>query len=149
MRHTLLLASAIIVTLLCACKKDNSYTPTISNVIVSDCHTNTDKLATKDMNTDSIVVSWPNDKEPMQVAHYNMVLDCGGADINTTVEVNGDIVTVVEHVGEQGLTNCICLYDNSFQINNLPPRPFTLVIKIESLICGTPGLATLYEQTFE
>ena len=149
MRYTLLLASAIIIALICACKKDNSLTPTISNVHVSDCHTNTDKLATKDMNTDSIVVSWPNDNEPMQVAHYNMVLDCGKPDINTTVEVNGDIVTVVEHVGEQGLTDCICLYDNTFQIDNLPPRPFTLVIKIESLICGTPGLATLYEQAFE
>lgn len=148
MKNTLLLASAIIVIMFGACRKDNSSTPTISNVKVSDCHTNTDKLAAKSMNTDSIVVSCAGDNTPMQVAHYNMMLDCGKPEINTTIEVNGNIVTVVEHVGEQGITNCIYLYDNSFQINSLPSRPFTLVIKIESLICGTPEYATLYEQLF-
>ena len=77
------------------------------------------------------------------------MLDCGEPQITTTVETDGNIVTVVEHVGEQGLTNCICLYDNSFQINNLPARPFTLILKIESLICGNPESATVYERTFE
>lgn len=85
MKNTLLLASAIIVIMFGACRKDNSSTPTISNVKVSDCHTNTDKLAAKSMNTDSIVVSWAGDNTPMQVAHYNMMLDCGKPEINTTI----------------------------------------------------------------
>ena len=142
-------AAAIIIALLWACEKENTETPSISNTNVSDCHTNTDKLAAKDMNTDSIVVSWPGDNHPMQIVHYNMILDCGEPHITTTVERNRNVVTVVEHVGEQGLTNCICLYDNSFQINNLPSRPFTLVIQVESLICGNPVSATIYEKTFE
>ena len=150
MKHLrILAASTIIIAMLWACEKDNPEIPYISNVNVSGCHTNTDKLAAKDMNTDSIVVSWPGDGNPMQVAHYNMTLDCGEPIIITTMEMTGNVVTVVEHVGEQGITNCICLYDNSFQINSLPFSPFTLVIKVESLICGAPHLATVYQQTFE
>lgn len=150
MKQTRILAAAtIIIALLWACEMDYQANPFISNINTSDCHTSTDKLAAKEMNTDSIVVSWPGGDNPMQVTHYNMVLDCGEPHINTTVETNGNIVTVVEHVGEQGLTNCICLYDNSFQINNLPARPFTLVLKVESLICGSPELSTVYEKTFE
>ena len=100
------------------------------------------------MSTDSIVVLWPGIGNPMLVTHYNMGLDCGEPNITTSVETNGNTVTVVEHVGEQGLTDCICLYDNSFQINNLPPQPFTLIIKVESIFCGTPELTTVYEHTF-
>ena len=150
MKQTRILAAAtLIIALLWACEKNNTVNTSISNASVSDCHTSTDKLAAKDMNTDSIVVSWPGGDNPMQVTHYNMMLDCGEPHITTTVETNGNIVTVVEHVGEQGLTNCICLYDNSFEINNLPARPFTLILKIESLICGNPESATVYERTFE
>ena len=149
MRKTQILAAAtIIFALLWACEKSNTEPPFISNVSVSGCHTSTDKLAAKNMSTDSIVVSWPADNEPMQVAHYNMTLDCGEPNITTTVETNDNTVTVVEHVGEQGLTNCICLYDNSFQINNLPPHPFTLIIKVESIFCGTPEQTTIYKHTF-
>ena len=144
----LLVAATIIFALLWACEKSNTEPPFISNVSVSGCHTSTDKLAAKDMSTDSIVVLWPGIGNPMQVTHHNMGLDCGEPHITTTVETNGNTVTVVEHVGEQGLTDCICLYDNSFQINNLPPQPFTLIIKVESIFCGTPELTTVYEHTF-
>ena len=74
-------------------------------------------------------------------------LDCGEQNITTTVEIEGNVVTVVEHVGEQGLTDCICLYDNSFTINNLPQGEFTLRIKVESLYAGTPHQTTVFEET--
>ncbi len=144
----LLAAATIIIAMLWACEKDEPRTPFISNINTSDCHTDTDRLAAKDMSTDSIVVSWPGDGHPMQVAHYNIVLDCGEQHITTTVETSGNVVTVTEHVGEQGLTNCICLYNNSFQINDLPSRPFTLVVKVESLFCGSPESTIVYEHTF-
>ncbi len=148
MKQTRILAAAtIIIALLWACEKNNTANTSISNASVSDCHTSTDKLAAKDMNTDSIVVSWPGGDNPMQVSHYNMVLDCGEPHITTTVETNGNIVTVVEHVGEQGLTNCICLYDNSFTINYLPQGEFTLRIKVESIYAGTPHQTTVFEET--
>ena len=64
-------------------------------------------------------------------------------------EGTGDTITVTENVGEQGRVNCVCLYDNSFQIQYLPPRPFTLVIKIVSSCFGTTGQSTIYQHTFE
>lgn len=150
MKQTRILAAAtIIIALLWACEKSHTATPTISNTNVSDCHTSTDKLAAKDMSADSIVVSWPSDNAPMLVTHYNMPLDCGeNHNITTTIEMTGNVVTVTEHVGEQGLTDCICLYDNSFQINDLPSHPFTLVIIVESIFCGNPESVTVYEQAF-
>ena len=149
MRKTVIMAAAtIIIALLWACEKNESETPFVSDINTSGCHTSTDKLAVKDMSTDSIVVFWLGTGNPMQVTHYNMVLDCGEPHITTTVETNGNTVTVVEHVGEQGLTDCICLYDNSFHVNNLPPHPFTLIIKVESIFCGTPEQTTIYENTF-
>ena len=148
MKLTRLLAAAtIIVAMLWACEKENSSSPFISDVHTSDCHTNTDKLAAKDMTTDSIVYSWASDGNSLQVTHYNMMLDCGEQNITTTVETEGNVVTVVEHVGEQGLTNCICLYDNSFTINDLPQGEFTLRIKVESIYAGTPHQTTVFEET--
>lgn len=143
----LLAAAAIIVAMLWACEKENNSSPFISNVRTSDCHTNTDLFAAKDMTTDSIVYSWAGDNNSLQVTHYNMMLDCGEQNITTTVETEGNVVTVVEHVGEQGLTDCICLYDNSFTINDLPQGEFTLRINVESIYAGTPYQTTVFEET--
>ena len=127
MRKTVIMAAAtIILALLWACEKNESETPFVSDINTSGCHTSTDKLAVKDMSTDSIVVFWPGTGNSMQVTHYNMVLDCGEPHITTTVETNG----------------------NTFHINNLPPHPFTLIIKVESIFCGTPEQTTIYENTF-
>ena len=148
MKKTRLLATAtIIVAMLWACEKDSTTSPSISNIRTSDCHTNTDLLAAKDMTTDSIAYSWVSDGNSLQVTHYNMMLDCGEQNITTTVKAEGNVVTVVEHVGEQGLTNCICLYDNSFTINNLPQGEFTLRINVESIYAGTPHQTTVFEET--
>ena len=74
----------------------------------------------------------------MTVNHYNLMLDCGGErNIYATVERKGDTVWVVEHLGEQGMTDCICLYDNTFTISHLPQEAFVLVIEIESTHMGT------------
>ena len=150
MKQTRILAVAtIIIAALWACEKDTTKTPFISNTNVSDCHTNTDKLAAKDMNTDSIVVSWTGGNSPMYITHHNMILDCGsGNNITTTIERTGDVVTVTEHVGEQGLTNCICLYDNSFCIGDLPDSPFLLRINIEEILYGNISTVTVYQHQF-
>ena len=124
--------------------------PVLTSVTTSGCHTYTDALAAKDINTDSVVVAFSPDEGQMSVTHYNMPLDCGsGERIATTIERVGDTITVTENVGEQGRVNCVCLYDNSFQIMYLPPRPFTLVVKIESVYYGTTEQTIVYQQTFE
>ena len=151
------LAIAMIgVTLLNGCTdygdgdRDYPDEPLLTDVVTSDCHTFTDILAAKDMNTDSVVVSFSLDNSVMSVTHYNMPLDCGsGERIVTTIERVGDTITVTENVGEQGRVNCVCLYDNSFQIQYLPPRPFTLVIKIVADCFGTTEQTTIYQHSFE
>ena len=151
------LAIAMIgVTLLNGCTdygnggRDYPDEPLLTDVATSDCHTFTDILAAKDMNTDSVVVSFSLDNSVMSVTHYNMPLDCGsGERIVTTIERVGDTITVTENVGEQGRVNCVCLYDNSFQIQYLPPRPFTLVIKIVADCFGTTEQTTIYQHSFE
>ena len=124
--------------------------PQLTDMVTSDCHTYTDALAAKDINTDSVVVSYIPYNHTMSVTHYNMPLDCGsGERIVTTIERVGDTIIVLENVGEQGRTNCVCLYDNSFQIQYLPLRPFTLVIKIVADYFGTTEQTIIYQQTFE
>lgn len=148
MKQTLILATAtIIIAMLSACEKDRQETLFISDIITSGCHTNTDYLAANDMSTDSIVLSWVGEGNTLQVTHYNMMLDCGEPNITTTVETADNVVTVIEHVGEQGLTNCICLYDNSFLINNLPQEHFTLLIKVESIFFGDTSQTTVFQET--
>jgi len=134
--------------------------PVLWAVTTSGCNTYTDALAAKDMNTDSIVVSLSLDNGMMSVTHYNMVLDCGSGDnIATTIQTYpatshssqeevGDTIIVTENVGEQGRTNCICLYDHSFEIHNLPQRPFTLVIKEECYYLGNIQQRIVYQHTF-
>ena len=120
--------------------------PQLTDLVTSDCHTFTDTLAAKDMGTDSVVVSYIPYNYRMLVTHYNMPLDCGsGEHIVTTIERVGDTISVIENVGEQGRTNCVCLYDNSFQIAYLPPRPFTLVVKVKA---GSEQ-RIVYQQIFE
>lgn len=135
------------------CDKQNATIPGISNVSISDCHYPDPERYTKNSDEDSVVVSWPHVDGPMTVTHYNMNLDCGSDEhIITTVEMNGDVVTVTEHVGEQGLTDCFCFYDNTFQIDNLPQRPFTLIVQMESIFMGITGDTTettiVYQEAF-
>lgn len=144
------LAIILATTLLNGCEDygDGDYpdNPRLADVVTSDCHTFTDIIAAKDMNTDSVVVSYIPYNFTMTVTHYNMPLDCGSGDhIVTTIERVGNTITVTEDVGEQGRTNCVCLYDNSFQIEYLPPRPFTLVVKVKA---GSEQ-KIVYQQIFE
>ena len=148
--HTL--AIILATTLLNGCEdygdRDRDYpdNPRLTDVVTSDCHTFTDIIAAKDMNTDSVVVSYIPYNYTMPVTHYNMPLDCGSREhIVTTIERVGSIITVTEDVGEQGRTNCVCLYDNSFQIAYLPPRPFTLIVKVKA---GSEQ-KIVYQQIFE
>lgn len=147
---TLAVTAGVVAAAFWGCEKQNAIHPEISNVSVSDCHFPDPEKFSKSSDVDSIVVSWPSEGGPMTVTHYNMNLDCGsGEHIVTTVEMAGDVVTVTEHVGEQGLTNCFCFYDNTVTITHLPQRPFTLVVQVESLFMGNvPETTVVYQQQF-
>ncbi len=151
MRHIkLLLLSALLLTVLGCSKSDmeRPYADTyLANITTSDCLMNTDALAAKDMNTDSIEVSLRDGT--LSVTHYNMMLDCGsGENIVTTMEIMGDTIMVTENVGEQGRVDCLCLYNNSFQIVNPPAGRFTLVIKEVCSYLGQAQQRIVYQHLF-
>lgn len=151
MRHIkLLFLSALLLNALGCSKEEMAgpYTDTyLANITTSDCMMKTDALAAKDMNTDSIEVTLS--EGILVVTHHNMLLDCGtGENIVTTMEMVGDTVTVTENVGEQGLVDCLCLYNNSFQIVNPPSGRFTLVIKEMGSYLGQSQQRIVYQHTF-
>ncbi len=151
MRHIkLLLLSVLLLTVLGCSKSDmeRPYADTyLANITTSDCLMNTDALAAKDMNTDSIEVSLRDGT--LSVTHYNMMLDCGsGENIVTTMEIMGDTIMVTENVGEQGRVDCLCLYNNSFQIVNPPAGRFTLVIKEVCSYLGQAQQRIVYQHLF-
>ena len=136
--------------------------PVLTSVTTSGCHTYTDALAAKDINTDSVAVAFSPDEGLMSVTHYNMPLDCGsGEHIVTTIDMTypastrhpsqegtGDTIMVTENVGEQGRVDCLCLYNNSFQIVNPPAGRFTLVIKEMGSYLGQAQQRIVYQHTF-
>lgn len=151
MKHIeLLLLSALLLTVVGCSKKEmgGPYADTrLANITTSDCLMNTDALAAKDMNTDSIEVSLRDGT--LSVTHYNMMLDCGsGENIVTTMEIMGDTIMVTENVGEQGRVDCLCLYNNSFQIVNPPAGRFTLVIKEVCSYLGQAQQRIVYQHQF-
>ena len=150
MKHiNILLLSALLLTA-AGCSKSmdmNLADPNITNATTSDCLMHTDLLAAKDMAHDSIAVTLANGT--LSVTHYNMMLDCGsGENIVTTLETVGDTIMVTEDVGEQGQVDCLCLYNNSFQIVDLPTGTYTLVIKEVCRYLGNIDQRIVYQHTF-
>ena len=151
MKHIeLLLLSALLLTVVGCSKKEmlGPYNDTrLANITTSDCLMNTDALAAKDMNTDSIAVTIASGT--LSVTHYNMMLDCGsGKNIVTSMEVVGDTIMVTENVGDQGQVDCLCLYNNSFQIVNPPAGRFILVIKEVCSYLGQAEQRIVYQHQF-
>ena len=151
MKHIeLLLLSALLLTAVGCSKKEmgGPYADTrLANITTSDCLMKTDALAAKDMNTDSIAVTIASGT--LSVTHYNMMLDCGsGKNIVTSMEVVGDTIMVTENVGDQGQVDCLCLYNNSFQIVNPPAGRFILVIKEVCSYLGQAEQRIVYQHLF-
>lgn len=149
MRHTniKLLLSLLLIVVGCSKMDIDNRDTYLTNIATSDCLFSTDTEAAKDLAPDSIVVTLTD--WTLSVTHSNMLLDCGsGENIVTTMELVGDTIKVTENVGEQGITDCICLYNNSFQIRNLPPSPFTLVIQEMSSYFDNIQRRIVYQHTF-
>lgn len=154
MKKTILLLATvvgIVATAFWSCDKQSAVSPVIGETFVSDCHHPDPVMYTKDSDADSVAVSWLiGVSNSMRVTHYNMNLDCGSdKHIETTVEMTGNVVTVTEHVGEQGLTDCFCFFDNTVTITHLPQPPFTLVVQVEDIFMGNiPETTIVYQQQF-
>lgn len=112
---------------------------TVSNVSYTDC---------KDYpympDPDSINVSYANNT--IFITHYNVSVNCQFKQNGVLVEIEdgGSTITIYENANPFGAatwTNCWCVIDNSFQINNVPHGTYKLVF--ENWTPGGP-----YSQTF-
>ena len=70
-----------------------------------------------------------NDGKTVFISHNNRVVFCGYDSISVDINVANDTIWVKE-IEMGGITNCMCLANTSYQINNLPSGQYTLLIKL-------------------
>lgn len=129
----------------CSVEDDLNY-PFINNEGHSDCRMSTDAeyLATKEIATDSVVVEYNG--YTLHVEHRNMVLDCNNnPTFQNYVGYEGDTLVLREYVGEQGRTDCFCLYDNWFDVDDVLPQQYHwLKVVVEYDLLGERKSYTVY-----
>ena len=70
-----------------------------------------------------------NDGKTVFISHNNRVVFCGYDSISVSINVANDTIWVKE-IEMGGVTNCMCLANTSYQINNLPSGQYTLLIRL-------------------
>ena len=70
-----------------------------------------------------------NDGKTVFISHNNRVVFCGYDIIIVSINVANDTIWVKE-IEMGGVTNCMCLANTSYQINNLPSGEYTLLIRL-------------------
>ena len=70
-----------------------------------------------------------NDGKTVFISHNNRVVFCGYDSISVFINVANDTIWVKE-IEMGGVTNCMCLANTSYQINNLPSGEYTLLIRL-------------------
>lgn len=70
-----------------------------------------------------------NDGKTVFISHNNRVVFCGYDSISISINVANDTIWVKE-IEMGGVTNCMCLANTSYQINNLPSGEYTLLIRL-------------------
>lgn len=138
------------VLLFWACSKGDGFWdgPWLSNEGHSGCKMSTDAeyLATKEWQTDSVVVTF--DGSTIHIEHHNMVLDCNKNPMfNNYLTTEGDTLVVHEDVGEQGNTDCFCLYDNWMDVEGSPRHRYLRIVK-EYCYLGNNDSVTVFESMF-
>ena len=133
-----------------SCSKGDGFWagPWLSNEGHSGCKTSTDAeyLATKEWQTDSVVVTF--DGSTIHIEHHNMVLDCNKHPMfNNYLTTEGDTLVVHEDVGEQGNTDCFCLYDNWMDVEGSPRHRYLRIVKEYSYL-GNNDSVTVFESMF-
>lgn len=131
-----------------SCSMDMPGDVWLSNEGHSGCKMSTDAeyLATKEWQTDSVVVTF--DGSTIHIEHHNMVLDCNKHPMfNNYLTTEGDTLVVHEDVGEQGNTDCFCLYDNWMDVEGSPRHRYLRIVKEYSYL-GNNDSVTVFESMF-
>ena len=116
-----------------SCKDDNDLddkSVKISNVYNSGCMGSAYSPAqnSKDGESEESFNVY-NDGKTVFVSHNNRVVFCGYDSISVSINVANDTIWVKE-IEMGGVTNCMCLANTSYQINNLPSGQYTLLIRL-------------------
>lgn len=136
------------VLLLWSCSEFDKSSIWLSNEGHSGCKMSTDAeyLATKEVQTDSVVVVF--DGSTIHIEHHNMTLDCNDNPMfNNYLTTEGDTLVVHEDVGEQGLSDCFCLYDNWMDVEDYWGYRY-LRITLDYSYFGDKRSATVFESEF-
>ena len=116
-----------------SCKDDNDLddkSVKVSNVYNSGCMGSAyspDQNSKDGESEDSFNVY--NDGKTVFISHNNRVVFCGYDSISVSINVANDTIWVKE-IEMGGVTNCMCLANTSYQINNLPSGQYTLLIRL-------------------
>lgn len=110
--------------------KDNETKLNPRNVHHSKCLFHTDADAKYLEDPDSVDVEYVNGT--VHVTHYNLLVNCGTAQIeggiNVTCIRNGSTIDIYEREDENNpQANCICVVNNEFDINGLKSGTYTFV----------------------
>ena len=116
-----------------SCKDDNDLddkSVKISNVYNSGCMGSAYSPAqnSKDGESEESFNVY-NDGKTVFISHNNRVVFCGYDSISVFINVANDTIWVKE-IEMGGVTNCMCLANTSYQINNLPSGEYTLLIRL-------------------
>jgi hypothetical protein len=116
-----------------SCKDDNDLddkSVKISNVYNSGCMGSAYSPAqnSKDGESEESFNVY-NDGKTVFISHNNRVVFCGYDSISVSINVANDTIWVKE-IEMGGVTNCMCLANTSYQINNLPSGEYTLLIRL-------------------
>ena len=116
-----------------SCKDDNDLddkSVKVSNVYKSGCMGSAYSPAqnSKDGESEESFNVY-NDGKTVFISHNNRVVFCGYDSISVSINVANDTIWVKE-IEMGGVTNCMCLANTSYQINNLPSGQYTLLIRL-------------------
>lgn len=116
-----------------SCKDDNdadNKSVKVSNVYNSGCMGSAYSPAqnSKDGESEESFNVYNNGKTVF-ISHNNRVVFCGYDSISVSINVANDTIWVKE-IEMGGVTNCMCLANTSYQINNLPSGQYTLLIRL-------------------
>jgi hypothetical protein len=135
-RH-LIPASLIILIILSGCSKDKPSEPeqqieddpVVSRVEYGGCKTDKQDGKLPEANSDRSCIRYSYDEgtESLELTHINAGFNCCPGEISLDMTIRGDTISIVE-TESQSWCRCLCLYDLSCRIDNLPPSEYTIRI---------------------
>lgn len=65
--------------------------------------------------------------QTLTLKHINSAFNCCPGKITADIDINGNMISISEHEREAGCL-CLCLFDLDYEIKNLQPGKYTIII---------------------